>query len=213
MPLRTFTRQLGHRSWRCCSHRPPLPCSRPVPRRRRRSSSFFANPVLGERQAVAERALPGGHLGRAGRRDYLVVIDLQTKNAKLVAGYSDIDIQAFEWVNDNRLVFNMIDRQVAVSATRMRRDCTRSTATAPTCASWPTAGASASSGRRHPHQIARLLPWHTFMLGQPGAQDSDFIYVKSYEFDENLRELHAHRPAETEYADRLRPDRRTPGAR
>ena len=151
---------------------------------------FFANPVLGSAKLSPSARYLAAISGAPGRRDYLVVVDLESKNAKLVAGYSDIDIQAFEWVNDNRLVFNMIDRQAgfgdqdAAGLFAVDRDGAnlRQLADRRGERFIGTAGTRIKS---------KLLPWHTFMLNQPGAQDSDFVYVKSYEFDENLRQLQA----------------------
>ena len=55
-------------------------------------AQFFANPVLGGAKLSPSARYLAAISGAAERRDYLVVIDLQTKNAKLVAGYSDIDM-------------------------------------------------------------------------------------------------------------------------
>lgn len=43
---------------------------------------------------------------------------------------------------------------------------------------FPTAGTSS-------HIERHILPWHTFMPGQRGAQDSDEVFVTSYKLDDD----------------------------
>jgi dienelactone hydrolase len=40
----------------------------------------------------------------------LTVMDLETKEAKVVAGYTELDIHKFGWINNDRLFFSVIDR-------------------------------------------------------------------------------------------------------
>lgn len=40
----------------------------------------------------------------------LTVVDLQTREAKNIAGYSELDIWRINWINNDRLVFNVIER-------------------------------------------------------------------------------------------------------
>jgi dipeptidyl aminopeptidase/acylaminoacyl peptidase len=140
--------------------------------------AFFSNPVL----ANAALSPDGRHLaavsGAPGRRDVLVVFDLQQNKAKLVAGYNDVDIYQFQWVNDGRLLFNVTDKQVGPGGNYMasglyavNRD-----------GSGLLQLASRSGGRRSASQIVdKMLPAHVAMLGQLGAQDSDEVYVLSRE--------------------------------
>ena len=46
---------------------------------------------------------------KVGDRMRLVVIDLETQKAKVVAGYNEVDIWSFHWVNDQRLVYTVMD--------------------------------------------------------------------------------------------------------
>jgi hypothetical protein len=75
---------------------------------------FFANPVLAGAKLSPNARYLAAISGQADRRDFLVVIDLQAKALKVVAGYNDVDIRQFQWVNDNRLVFDVTDKRVAV---------------------------------------------------------------------------------------------------
>ena len=148
--------------------------------------AFFSNPLI-ERAALS----PSGRYlaalsGAPGRRDMLVVIDLVENKGKLVAGYKDVDILAFQWVNDERLLFNVTDKKVgpggqylASGLYAVNRDGQGMRQLANRRGNYGVVEGSGSNIDR------RILPWHTFMLGQRGAQDSDKVYVTSVEFDGN----------------------------
>jgi dipeptidyl aminopeptidase/acylaminoacyl peptidase len=46
-----------------------------------------------------------------GKRDGIVVIDLDNMKGEIAAGFSDSDIQGMEWVNDERIVYWLTDKQ------------------------------------------------------------------------------------------------------
>ncbi len=135
---------------------------------------FFMNPRL------SEAALsPGGRYlaaisGAPGRRDYLAVIDLQNKSAKLVAGYEDVDIETFEWVNENRLVFNVGDKQELDDRYRgtglyaVDRDGSNLI---------QLADRSGEFNRDNAPYNRNMLSWRTSMIAQPGTLDSPALYV------------------------------------
>ncbi len=143
--------------------------------------TFFSNPLL-ER---AELSPSGRYLaalsGAPGRRDMLVVVDLSDNKPRLVAGYTDADVFQFQWVNDKRLLFNLTDKQVGPGGRHLAsglyavdRDGAKLRQLAHR-RSMQVVVVAPSLGDR------RMLPWHTFMLGQRGAQDSDKVYVTSIE--------------------------------
>ncbi len=146
--------------------------------------AFFSNPLL----ADAELSPSGRYLaalsGAPGRRDILVVVDLQENKATPVASHSDVDILHFQWVNDGRLMFNVSDKRIgpggaylASGLYAVNRD-----------GSGMRQLASRSGGRREASQIVdKMLPWHTTMLGQRGAQDSDEVYVVSSDPEQSER--------------------------
>ena len=150
--------------------------------------AFFANPVLAGAKLSPSARYLAAVSGAPGRRDSLVVIDLKEKSAKLVAGYGNVDILHFEWVNDGRLVFNVTDRQVAPGGQYMAAGLyavdkdggqLRQLAERRGDAQDTT---SSRIGRR-------ILPWHTFMMDGRGAQNSEFIYAESYDYDDGSGEL------------------------
>ncbi|MEH6434946.1 S9 family peptidase [Massilia sp. DD77] len=141
---------------------------------------FFANPQLDD-AALS----PGGRYlaalsGTGAGRHVLAVIDLQTHDMKVVAGYADVDILSFEWVNDERLLFDVTDKQVGTGGKLLasglyavNRDGSRMRQLAARRGEEFIVSAEISSIK------SRMLPWHTFMTGQRGAQDSDWVYVYS----------------------------------
>ena len=140
---------------------------------------FFINPVLADAKLSPDARYLAAISGAPGRRDYLVVIDLQQKTPKLVAGYQDADIRQFDWVNNERLLFDLADKQdgdtrMAAGLYAVNRDGSKLLQLA------SRRGGPAGMGVNR-----RMLPWHTFMLGGRGAQDSEFVYVTSNEYEDD----------------------------
>ena len=112
----------------------------------------------------------------------LVALDLATMKFTLLAGYDDVDIRTFHWVNDHRLVFDLFDLHeeigdhrsawglygVNTDGTQLRQLVSRE---------W--AAFIQSGGER------QTLPWNTFFLQAVGDATTDDVYVyKIEEFDE-----------------------------
>ena len=111
-----------------------------------------------------------------GRRVGLFVMDLDTEKTTPVAEFQDLDVGRVQWVNDNRLMFNVTNKQVG------QRDVDH----------YPGLFAVDRDGT-HMRQLADLalaeqrlgtrirddvrLPYNTLMLDQTGSQDSEFVYV------------------------------------
>jgi len=150
---------------------------------------FFANPALADAALSPSGRYLAAISGAAGRPDHLVVIDLQAKSGKLVAGYKDVDIMQFAWVNDERLVFNVKDPDVAPGGQYMaaglyavNRDGSRMRQLAERRGTGFVAEGGSRIGRK-------IQPWHTFLMDQRGAQNSDSIYVESYQWENSSYEL------------------------
>jgi hypothetical protein len=71
--------------------------------------SFFDNNAFGGAALSPSGRLLLVRTSSKGRRDFLVVIDLDTKVAKVVAAYSDADVGNFQWVNESRLAYDLRD--------------------------------------------------------------------------------------------------------
>ena len=114
--------------------------------------------------------------------DALAVIALDTLTATIAAGFSDEDIADFQWVNNDRLVYDLHDKRRAVGDRfyapglfAVNRDGTKSL---------QLAERDAQRYKESTMIKRNMLPWHTSMMAS-GAQDGDAIYVSSYERDEH----------------------------
>ncbi|MDL2353928.1 MAG: S9 family peptidase [Pseudomonadota bacterium] len=70
---------------------------------------FFRTPAI----RIASLSPNGRYLASTamlGGSVQLTVVDLQTREAKKIAGYADVDIFRIEWISNDRLAFNVIDR-------------------------------------------------------------------------------------------------------
>jgi dipeptidyl aminopeptidase/acylaminoacyl peptidase len=143
-------------------------------------SAFFDNAEMhaaklspdGRRLAM----LVNNHSGH----DRLGVVNLADMSIKVVAQFLDVDVGHFEWVNNDRLVFDTRDKTKAKGDRRFA----------------PGMFAVNADGSAYRQLVAMVrtqlapgriasrekLPWNTYMLGQPGAQDSDSVYVASVQF-------------------------------
>lgn len=156
---------------------PNLAFAQAVPAALTPMEDFFENPALSGVKLSPDARLLAVRVGKSGKREGLAIIDLQTNKGEAVAYFEDADINRFEWINDKRLVFNTADKKVAqgdikyagglfavnADGTDMRELVSRQRSTQ----------AALTQVKRE------LLPWYTAMLGQVGAQDSEFIYVTS----------------------------------
>lgn len=130
-------------------------------------ASFFENRAFSDPQFSPSGRHVAVRMSSKGQRDYLAVVDLDTKVMKMVAGYKDADIGRFQWVNDDRLVFDVRD----------------STQTAADQDDGPGLFAVDRDGSHFIQLASRNArqagpqPWNTFMMSRPGSQDSDWIYV------------------------------------
>jgi dipeptidyl aminopeptidase/acylaminoacyl peptidase len=146
--------------------------------------AFFANPVLG-----APRLSPSGRFlalraSKPGSREYLVVLDLASDETRVVASYGNVDVAHFQWVNDERLLYDVTDKHLPAYSAEyanglfaVNRDGSQTMQLADRNAYTP----EGQTGTRLPSR--KLLPWYTFMLPQRGAEDSEYVYVQSVHFD------------------------------
>ena len=116
-------------------------------------------------------------------RERLAVIDLVNNSVKVVAQFTKADIGTFEWVNNQRLVFNSNDKQIGPGDARY----------GPGLYAVDKDGKNFKQlvdvigGGIREHTISRtILPYNHYLAGLKTAQDSNFIYVYSPKiFDDN----------------------------
>ncbi|MEF2266943.1 prolyl oligopeptidase family serine peptidase [Janthinobacterium sp. LS2A] len=123
------------------------------------------------------------------QRRRLTVLDVASQAVKVVANFSDRDIGNVAWVNAKRLVFDTSDSHVAAGQRKY----------APGMFAVDHDGsnyrqlASMDDAADDPRFASRKLPSSVYLLDQPGAQDSDVIYVQKAvvlkERDENTAEV------------------------
>lgn len=108
-------------------------------------------------------------------RDQLGVVTLEDESMKVVAVFSDADVGRFEWVNNGRLIYNSRDKRTAQGDVRNGPGLF--------AVNIDGSGQRQLAHRRQlpasPTAARKRLPANTLMLGQAGAQDSDWVYVLS----------------------------------
>jgi acetyl esterase/lipase len=111
-----------------------------------------------------------------GARDRLAVIDLVNNTVKVVAKFSASDIGTFEWVNNQRLVFNSSDKKKAPGDVYYAPGLYAVNKDASGFRQLADISNDAKPGANPSRTI---LPYNHYLTGQRGAQDSDAIYVNS----------------------------------
>lgn len=113
--------------------------------------------------------------------DALGVVTLATLAATVAASYASDDIRQFQWVNNERLVYTLGnkeqaegDRWTVPGLFAVNRDGTKMV---------QLAERTGSQRREASTFPKKILPWHTYLMAR-GAQDSDAIYVISPEWDD-----------------------------
>ncbi|MCA1247353.1 prolyl oligopeptidase family serine peptidase [Massilia sp. MS-15] len=144
-------------------------------------ASFFANTAFGGAKLSPDGRFLAVRSGAPGKRDFLAVVDLQSNSATVVASYDDADVGRFQWISNERLLFDTREKGVGPGDARfapglyaVNRDGSRFVELA------DRTGRPFSTGSRI---VRKLLPWHTYMLDQEGAQDSASVYVSSANID------------------------------
>ncbi|MDB5936663.1 MAG: dipeptidyl aminopeptidase, partial [Massilia sp.] len=143
--------------------------------------SFFENPAFTGAVLSPDARHLAARVSRKGKRDGLAVVDLTTNSGKMVAGFDDADVGNFTWISNDRLMFNAFEKDIGQGDVQfgpglyaVNRDGTDYRQLA-----------ERTNDFVKEHSVVSLLPYHTFMLGQRGAQDSPFVYVSSPVFNAN----------------------------
>ena len=144
------------------------------------AAAFFENPLFSGAVISPSGKYVAARLAKPGGRYQLAVIDLASRKAQVVANFSDADIGKVQWVNDQRLLFDLQDSQQGVGNVFFR----------------PGMYAVDRDGGRLRQLVSRIpneyyggaangkmLPWHITMMSQDGPQDSDWVYVEDRTWD------------------------------
>jgi dipeptidyl aminopeptidase/acylaminoacyl peptidase len=146
-----------------------------APQPRPSIESFFGNVPFSKPVFSPNGKLLALTIGAPGKRDGLAVIDLSTMKIYPAAGFPDADVGTVHWVNNHRLVFNTADKllaqgdlQYGAGLYAVNYDGKEFRQLAET-----TAERSRMSKVQQ-----KMLPWNTYLMDRPGAQDSDSVYVE-----------------------------------
>jgi dipeptidyl aminopeptidase/acylaminoacyl peptidase len=146
--------------------------------------AFFANPKFSGAILSPSGKYIAARAGAEGQRDMLIVVDLATNSGKVVAAYQDADINTFRWVNDERLVFNVSDKDLGPGDERyapglfaVNRDGSQLVQLA------DRFFGAKSVGRT-------IQPYNTFLLDEAGPQSSEWIYVARPQVSETRKVRH-----------------------
>lgn len=136
---------------------------------------FFGNVSFGGAVMSPSGRYLAVRLSKPGSRILLAVLDLETRQPKVIANFSDADVAHVQWVNDERLVYDVVnmaeadgDREEAPGLYAVNRD-----------------GSKFIQLANRTWRGSAPQPWNTFLLEQPGSQDSEWIYVRRPLYDDN----------------------------
>jgi dipeptidyl aminopeptidase/acylaminoacyl peptidase len=164
----------------CCASTPAFAqgASAPPP-----IAPFFQHPAFSDSVLSPNGKHLATRIVDKNGHDVLAVIDLDTRAANIAAGYTDEDIDRFQWVNDERLVYTLNNKEkaqgdiwIAPGLFAVNRDGSRLVQLAD----------RDNFTKGSTHIKRNILPWHTYMM-PPGDQDSEFIYVRSNVYQDNGR--------------------------
>ena len=138
-------------------------------------ADFFANPEFGSVLLSPDaRHLAVRVLGPNGR-ERLAVVNVADNSIKVVAQFDDVDVGEVEWVNPQRLVYATRDRQSAPGDLRYAPGLYAVNRDGSDFRQLAERGFAPNLST----SIYKPLPWHTYLTGQRGAQNSNFIHVRS----------------------------------
>ena len=157
---------------------------------------FFQNAEFTSAVLSPNARFLAAKVGRAGKPDILAVIDLANNTIKVAGSFSDADVGQFRWVNNERLVFSAMNKDVAQGDQRFGGGLFA----ADRDGSNYRQLAERSGSRVTERRLVQILPVNTFLLPETGTQDSQFVYVTSLTLTER---------GEIEYVNLLRLDTRT----
>jgi dipeptidyl aminopeptidase/acylaminoacyl peptidase len=79
-------------------------------------ADFFRAPMLARPKVSPSGRYVAGAMSIKGGRLQLAVLDLENLGrSKIVAGFDDVDIYSYEWVNDERIVFSVANLEAGAS--------------------------------------------------------------------------------------------------
>ncbi|MFZ4874923.1 prolyl oligopeptidase family serine peptidase [Janthinobacterium sp. Mn2066] len=149
-----------------------------VPAIAQTAASIPAEHFFRQAESPAPLLSPDGHylamrVDNAEHRNQLITMNLETQSIKVVAKFSSLNIQQYQWVNANRLIFD----------TRDTLDKENSNAYGSALYAVDRDGTNFKQLSRRSDDdggtvnLQKSRSAYLYLLDQQGSQDSDFVYV------------------------------------
>jgi dipeptidyl aminopeptidase/acylaminoacyl peptidase len=148
-------------------------------------ASFFDNSSFGGALLSPSGRYLAARSGAPGRRIALAVVDLQENTLKVVASPRDADIGHVVWVNDERLAFDMTDREIGPGESYLGAGLFAVNRDGSDLRQLAKRRGEDYVSERTSMAARKLLPWSTFLMDDDGAQDSEWLYVTSYDLEDD----------------------------
>ena len=139
--------------------------SSPVP-----VAAFFEQPTFSGAVLSPSGERVAFRLRSKGQREGLAVLDLATLKMRRVTASDETDVAGFHWVNDHRLVFSLHESHLATGDKFLAPGLFAINADGTGLRQLVLRGGGHKADQRE-------LPWNHYLLPQPGAQNSDWVYV------------------------------------
>lgn len=159
----------------------------PAAQQRPAIMDFFANAPVSAARLSPNAKFVAARIGGPGKRDSLIVFNLETGAANAAASFANADIDNFQWISDERLVLDTTDRRIGQA--HVFRAPGLYAVNGDGSAFQQLVLRDSEEGMfsgGHTRIVKTLLPWNHFMLDQRGSQNSENVFVvsPSYEGDD-----------------------------
>ncbi|MDO8439315.1 MAG: prolyl oligopeptidase family serine peptidase [Telluria sp.] len=143
------------------------------------AAAFFDNAPFSHPQLSPNGKLLAVIVGAADKRDGLAVIDLADNKVHSVARFADVDVGKVQWVNDKRLAFDTTNKNIAPGEREHGPGLYAANFDGSDFKQLAQRRSSRIPAAKPGSAKGKLQPYNTYLTGQPGAQNSDALYVVS----------------------------------
>jgi len=130
---------------------------------------FFENSSFNGAKLSPDGRYLAARLSTKGKRDWLSLLDLDSNKVSVIVQMGDSDVNNFEWISNQRLLFNAKTEGVfstGLGVYAINRD----------------GSMFRNVGVNHDHR-------YIYMMGQPGAQDSEYVHLYKTTYDDVNKKL------------------------
>ena len=136
------------------------------------AEAFFGEPEFTGAALSPSAKFVAVRFAPPGERQVLAVVTLSDMSVKIVASFNNVDIDNFNWVNDDRLVYNATDYKSAGSDVSRRWGL------------W-TVNRDGRESRQlvltgESHHVGTVQPWNTILVGLGYPKHPDDVYVARF---------------------------------